>query len=181
MGRGPKGGREKLATGHQDPSWTRKQPSGPQLRSRDEGPLTPLPGPRAETSPVLRTLQRGRGGWREGPRSCILEARPTDVHDKRWPGCFCFCEESAEVAKGRGPVACLFPRSFLLRSQESVCREELPARCPPASFPPLPAPPHPRLGVAICFCKMWSFSKDIEFPLLLFSCHSQLKSINAPE
>lgn len=26
-----------------------------------------------------------------------------------------------------------------------------------------------------------AFQKDIQLPLLLFSCHSQLKSINAPE
>ena len=54
-------------------------------------------------------------------------------------------------------------------------------RCSLMSFSPLPATPNPHFGVAICFYKMWSFSKDIQFPLLLFSCHSQLKSINAPE
>lgn len=80
--------------------------------------------------------------WKHAPRTFMTNAG----RSCSGPGCFCFREESAEVAKGRGPVACLFPRSFLLRSQESVCREELLARCPPGVLPASPSAPTPSFG-----------------------------------
>lgn len=67
---------EEQGTGHQNPCWTRWQPSGPQLPSHDEGSLMPSPGTQAERSPVLRTLQKGLSGLHEGPSVLYLGSVP---------------------------------------------------------------------------------------------------------
>lgn len=149
--------------------------------AQGEGSLTPMPGPQAETNPVLRTLWRRLSSLLP-LQSCILEVCPMTKHvslQQRGLLLFQFGPHRAEKdARASGvPV----PEKLLVTITGKHFWRSCRYRFSPISFPPPPATPNPHFGVAICFYKMWSFSKDIQFSLLLFSCHSQLKSINAPE
>lgn len=66
--------------------------------------------------------------WKHAPRTFMTSAG----RSCSGPGCFCFREESAEVAKGRGPVACLFLRSFCSGRRKAFagrsCRRGAPRR-----------------------------------------------------
>lgn len=188
MGRGPKSGREKQVTGHQNPCGTRWQPRGPQLQSHNGAHLVHCQALRPKQA-LFSELSR------EDIAACMkvspvlylgnmLHVFMTKHVHLQQAGLISF--QFGLHRRTKGAWACgLWP----VCSQEAFCKghrkpflwRSCQGRHAPMSFLPLPAPPNPHFGVAICFYKTWSFSKDIQFPLLLFSCHSQLKSINAPE
>lgn len=169
---GPDGNWESISWSSHSGSWRQVSHT---LLAQDQGSLTSLPVPEAETNSVLRTLQ-GRLSSLQPLQSYILEECPMTEHvDYSSVDWFCFnldCRSWKDARAGDMPV----PEKLLV-----ITGKYFWYRCSLMSFSPLPATPNPHFGVAICFYKMWSFSKDIQFPLLLFSCHSQLKSINAPE
>lgn len=104
-----------------------------------------------------------------------------DIHDKArvftaaWTG---FNLDNTELKKMLRLVESLFPKNSVKVTGKHVYGW---ADVPQRPAPPFPETPGPCFGVSICFYKMQSISKDIQFLLLLFSCHSQLKSINGPE
>lgn len=147
----------------------------------------PLVGPQAETNPVLRTLQRRLSSLHEGPSSPLSWKHApwifmTKHVSLQQPGVVSFQFGRHGNEKDAWACGVLVPKELSVKVMgKPFCGGAAGTHVPQRPSPPLLAPPNPRFGVAICFYKMWSFSKDIQFPLLLFSCHSQLKSINAPE
>lgn len=112
--------------------------------------------------------------------SCLLEKCPKGIHEKSCASqqLELVCLDLKGMLGWDGPAATqLLLRVTRRRSLGGTAGTDVPNTL--SRVAQLPQ----TLILVLLFAstKCGAFQKDVQFPLLLFSCHSQLKSINAPE